>query len=125
MTVLLSIDWDFITGDCCEHDHDCCGWCNPTPSYRKVGGRGAYELLRKDWNKRFNDILNLSCDSGGMLWVSECHADILTVVNPSDHFEIYHFDSHSDDSDRIGLCCGSWQSFLPKNTKITRACISQ
>jgi len=114
---LLSIDWDWITGDCSPpKSHGCCGWCQPTKR-RKT--RGGIKKLKENWCNRLNLLRTLSpIDTGGGLWIAECHADILKIANPDFTNRIVHLDSHTDDADWFGLCCGSWISFLPNKIAI-------
>jgi hypothetical protein len=58
-------------------------------------------------------------EPGGNLWVAECHADILRVVNPDNMTDIIHLDSHSDDAQWCALSCGSWRTFLPDGIEVT------
>lgn len=112
--MILSVDWDWITGDCADGSHGCCGWC--TPPSRKLS-RGSPKLVAKGWLTRLEMIRQATpIDPGGNLWVAECHADILRMVRPDEETEIIHLDSHLDDADFCGLSCGSWRTFLPKGT---------
>jgi hypothetical protein len=112
--MILSIDWDWITGDCADDSHGWCGWC--TPPSRKLS-RGSPKLVAKGWLTRLEMIRQATpVDPGGNLWVAECHADILRMVRPDEETEIIHLDSHLDDADFCGLSCGSWRTFLPKGT---------
>jgi hypothetical protein len=112
--MLLSIDWDWITGDCADGSHGCCGWC--TPPQRKLT-RGSSKLIAKGWLTRLEMIRKVTpIYQVGNLWVAECHADILRMVRPDEGMEIIHLDSHLDDADFCGLSCGSWRTFLPKGT---------
>lgn len=118
--MILSIDWDWVTGDCADGNHGCCGWCAPTP--QKLV-RGAARLVKSGWIERLEQLRTISpIDTGGGFWVAECHADILRIVKPSDETHILHLDSHMDDGNWCGLSCGSWRTFLPKGT--TSALIS-
>jgi hypothetical protein len=117
MTTLLSIDWDWVTGDCADGDqHGCCGWCAPAP--RKLA-RGAIKLVRAGWIERLETLRSIApVDPGGRFHVAECHADILRVVDPQDTTTIIHLDSHLDDADWFGLSCGSWRTFLPRDVEV-------
>src|SRR5574343_338272 len=111
MTALLSIDWDWVTGDPADGQHGCCGWCSPT--LRKLS-RGSAKLAAGGWIGRLEALRAMTpVDPGGNLWVAECHADILRVVNPDETTEIIHLDSHLDDANWCALSCGSWRTFLP------------
>lgn len=114
---LLSIDWDWVTGDCADlSGHGCCGWCAPSP--RKVS-RGITKLVAEGWWSRLESLRAISpADMGGGLWVAECHADILRIVMPDEEANILHLDSHMDDADWFGLSCGSWRTFLPQGTTV-------
>lgn len=115
---LLSIDWDWVTGDCADFrnggSHGCCGWCTPTP---RALSRGNKRFLNPDWKSDLNRLYKITPEvnkySKSNLWVAECHADILRIVEPDTTY-IIHLDSHSDDNASFPLCCGSWRVFLPE-----------
>lgn len=116
MTTLLSIDWDWVTGDCAGTTHGCCGWC--APSLRKWS-RGNDKFVTAGWVERLEALREMTpVDLGGNLWVAECHADILRVVNPKDTTNIIHLDSHLDDAEWCALSCGSWRTFLPSTIDV-------
>jgi hypothetical protein len=52
------------------------------------------------------------------LWVAECHADILRIVEPYSMGQIIHLDSHDDNENWSPLCCGTWRVFLPKSVEV-------
>jgi hypothetical protein len=110
---LVSIDWDWVTGDCSSVEgHGCCGWCANPP---RDEDHGLGESLAKGWEGRLDILHRIKpVDGYGHLWVVECHADILRIVDPSAIDRIIHLDSHMDDADWFGLSCGSWRTFLPK-----------
>lgn len=117
MTTLLSIDWDWVTGDCADGKHGCCGWC--APSQRKFS-RGSDRLVAPGWVDRLEALYAMApVEPGGNLWIAECHADILRVVDPDDMTDIIHLDSHLDDADWCALSCGSWRTFLPVGIGVT------
>ncbi len=117
MTTLLSIDWDWVTGDCADSENICCGWCEPMPRTRL--GRGTMKHIDKRWREKLALLRSLSpVDPGGRFHVAECHADILRAVKANDTRRILHLDSHLDDADWIGLCCGSWRTFLPSSIEV-------
>jgi hypothetical protein len=116
MTTLLSIDWDWVTGDCCPCQHGCCGWCDPPPHGGPRRGEARLALVGRD--ERLAILRSLAhTGKGGHLWVAECHADILRVVKPHMTTRIVHLDAHGDDYPYVGLCCGSWVRFLPSGTE--------
>lgn len=112
---ILSIDWDYVTGDCADGTHGCCGWCTPAP--RRLL-RGSNKLVAAGWITRLEMLRKLVPTVDGRLWVTECHADILRVVTPDQNDTIIHLDSHLDDADWFGLSCGSWRTFLPSDTNV-------
>jgi hypothetical protein len=112
---ILSIDWDYVTGDCADGSHGCCGWCTPSPS--KLS-RGSNKLVAAGWITRLEMLRRLIPVVEGRLWVAECHADILRIVTPTQNDTIIHLDSHLDDADWFGLSCGSWRTFLPSGTNV-------
>jgi len=113
--MILSIDWDWVTGDCADDPgHGCCGWCAPPP--RKLS-RGVVKKVKEGWLTRLEQLRKARpVDLGGGFWVAECHADILRIVRPDEEAHILHLDSHMDDADWFGLSCGSWRTFLPRGT---------
>jgi hypothetical protein len=114
---LLSIDWDWVTGDCCSRcEHSCCGWCKPCQG-KSQDERGSYENLYTGWHDRIKKLKSLRYLEGN-LWVAECHADILITLHPGIIGTIIHLDSHRDDEDRMSLCCGSWRNYLPKTIEV-------
>lgn len=123
--ILLSIDWDWITGDCsCGGQDSCCGWCDDP--FRPLNGRGIERRVRSGWNDRLQEVLQAvrqSAEGGSAqrFWVAECHADILRVVSPSIVREIVHLDYHDDNDPWCQLCCGTWRTFLPKRVNVTTA----
>lgn len=126
--VLLSIDWDWITGDCAPGGQDaCCGWCDDP--LRPLNGRGIERRMMLGWDGRLQRVLDAVRHSANRqyihrtsikLWVAECHADILRIVSPGSMREIVHLDYHDDDDTWFQLCCGSWRTFLPKSVIVTR-----
>lgn len=115
MSNLLSIDWDWVTGDCSDRmNHGCCGWCDPPPWNLARGVCNPHN----GWEKRIKSLQALTFHDG-RLYVAECHADILRIVDSTSMDCILHLDSHYDDSGAM-LCCGSWVSFLPKRVKTKR-----
>jgi len=116
MTTLLSIDWDWVTGDCSDIQHGCCGWCTPSP---RRHSRGSDQFVKSGWIERLEALRALvPSKHGGNLWVAECHADILRVVNPDETTDIIHLDSHLDDANWCVLSCGSWRTFLPTGIEV-------
>jgi len=114
-SVLLSIDWDWVTGDCSVGQHGCCGWCSHP--HNKMS-RGSERHLNPNWSRRLELLLKLKpSGSEARLWVAECHADILSIVEPERMLGIIHKDSHTDNESWFGLCCGSWRTFLPSRVK--------
>ena len=124
---ILSVDWDWVTGDCAPGGQDsCCGWCDD--SIREgIGadgeGRGILRRVKKGWDARISEVLNAipaykdMCRSP-RLWVAECHADILRIVDPYTTRRIIHLDSHDDNETWSPLCCGTWRNFLPKAVEV-------
>jgi hypothetical protein len=109
---ILSIDWDWVTGDCASHGdgHAHCGWCAWAQRDRKVKwprGRGLNKALRPDWEERLDALSKLTyrCLLRPKVYVAECHADIMQIIAP--RTTIYHLDEHKDCA-KSPLCCGSW-----------------
>lgn len=117
MLTLLSLDWDWVTGDCAANQHGCCGWCEP-PTLGRGRTRGSVNNLFPFWKTRVAKIMEIKFTLGADFWVTECHADILRVLNPERCDRILHLDSHPDDADYFALSCGSWRTFLPKNIEV-------
>jgi hypothetical protein len=109
---LLSVDWDWVTGDCSDPvSNGCCGWCDRPMC---VPGRGSDSQLSKEWLARKSILMGMKpSGADGHVHVAECHADILRVVDPRRTGEVIHLDSHMDDGDFFPLNCGSWRTFMP------------
>ena len=108
---LLSIDWDYVTGDCQEFHTRCCGFCKESdgfyPSNNKK--RGEVESIRLDWNKKLKELKEIPVEFKTPIYVAECHASIMEVVNAhSGPYEVMDFDAHYDRYRDGILCCGNW-----------------
>jgi len=102
---LLSLDWDYFTGDCSTtptHNH--CGYCKGVSI---SNCRGVYKKLDITWREKEDRILKLKIYKKTSLFVAECHANIM---NLSKEFSlIYDFDAHYDSYDRDPIIhCGNW-----------------
>lgn len=112
---ILSIDWDYITGDCAKYDinyfHPHCGFCkDKTISNR----RGKSDKLDVMWEEKEERILKLKI-SNAPIFVAECHANILDLLNYCETPIIYDFDSHCDKYDDLPFVhCGNWIYHLTK-----------
>jgi len=114
---ILSIDWDYITGDCQEDDTNHCGYCTARLHSRPPTGRGALNLLVPEWKEVLEEIKELKVPRKIPVYVAECHAEMVKVAmrHYSDDMIVTDFDHHFDDywpdSD---LTCGNWISILKK-----------
>jgi hypothetical protein len=117
---VLSIDWDWVTGDCtpgCMHSH--CGWClqyNDTVKGPCVRGKkslfdkGRFDRRGKILVRTLERLFNKK-NKPEYVYVAECHADIMQILKIGD--EVWSIDAHSDNSDTDSLCCGSWEYACP------------
>jgi hypothetical protein len=89
--IIVSLDWDYVTGDC--YTFRCCGFCN------FMGlqiGRGLVERVRPDWFERLKYLRSLRVSKNIPIYVAECHASIQEVFSQFKEPAIYDFDSHCD-----------------------------
>jgi hypothetical protein len=110
-TYILSLDWDYVTGDCQGSKRYCCGFCDKYNSSLgiRVRGRGEAEHMRRDWKKRFEQLKNIPINFGTPVYVSECHASIIEAAEEYySPYEVMDFDSHYDKYSDGKLCCGNW-----------------
>lgn len=121
---VLSLDWDWVTGDCARgrmcHYH--CGWCkahgqkllHDNPHF----GRGAMPKKTEERNaagKRFSAFIEMlrrlqrfvPRRIGGPVYVADCHADIIEVL-PINSL-VWTIDAHHDNGD-TPLHCGCWET---------------
>lgn len=101
---ILSIDWDYITGDCSCNSHAHCGYCL---NIRTSKRRGEANRVQPCWQKIKANLLKKNFSSKVPIYVAECHADIMKLVNEHG-VEVLDFDSHYDNYDEEELRCGNW-----------------
>ncbi|MGW8177509.1 MAG: hypothetical protein ACWGQW_01765 [bacterium] len=115
---ILSIDWDYVTGDCAEDDedgpHPHCGFCKNKDIARR---RGKKEHLDTIWEEKEEKLLKLRVYKGTPIFVAECHANIMDVVY--NHFDdvpdVFDYDSHRDKYDQEPyIHCGNWIHHLER-----------
>lgn len=103
---ILSIDWDYITGDCYRSSCDAhCGFCTASNSTR-----GSESFLDVVWEEKERRVLGLNIPKGAFTFVAECHASIVEIFKYFDgKLTIYDYDSHYDyyNSSEI-LDCANW-----------------
>lgn len=120
---VLSLDWDWFTGDRGDGD-GCCGW---SCSYSNNRGRGTIDceppetesdegipIIPRSVSLRTCAILQ-DVQRVGVLVVAECHGSLAALIQDGD--EIHHLDAHHDgaeydpngDYPREGrVTCGNW-----------------
>lgn len=115
---ILSIDWDWVTGDCGSGDI-CCGWCRPD-NKRDTKGRGDNTELSKEWLEKYSYLMTQDFSSCHQvqLFIAECHADILRCIDATENKTLVHLDSHHDMWAGQALSCASWRYYLPKNIEV-------
>jgi len=115
MTIWISFDLDWATGDCRNGHHHCCSWyCADcfTEGIDSIG-RGLGEP-RTDALERFAKmrewLLSLQIEA---FYVYDCHADIFKYLSPGDR--VLNYDEHTDDEfvalEDGKLDCGNWVTF--------------
>jgi hypothetical protein len=108
---VLSIDWDFVTGDCSSttsssiHSH--CGFCRIVKTY---GCRGSRHFLDVVWKEKQDRLLKLRLHKSTPIFVAECHANIMDIIEYFDEPpSVFDFDTHYDKYDNASfLHCGNW-----------------
>jgi len=111
MRKILSIDWDYVTGDCGISSDGHCGFCYDKEEFRKV--KLSPEVR---WRSRYKKLKNLSIKEGTPLYVAECHASIMEIIQHNAYtvFDFdYHYDNYTCYIDE--LHCGNWIKFLNRN----------
>lgn len=99
---VVSIDWDYVTGSC--DNGGCCGFCSEP--INKIG-RGVGNKKSRDWKNRFNYLLSIDTSHVTNIYVAECHASIMEVIDSKD--TVFDFDFHYDAySDGPILKCENW-----------------
>jgi len=110
--IVLSIDWDFVTGDC-STEAACCGRCRPInrnfPTHYHSRLPVSPRKKCTGWGSRLMRINGLKVRRGAEIYVAECHATIEYVLRRYESSVIYDYDSHWDADPGIsGTNCGSW-----------------
>lgn len=112
----ISLDWDFVTGDC-VNDSAHCGFC-ANAIEGGIGKRGFSADLYKGWKGRFTELRNLPYPVGVPFYVAECHADIFGVLRApiGDQLDIFDFDAHYDHypHEERFLSCGNWIAYAKR-----------
>ncbi len=114
MRRVLSLDWDYFTGDCSDKGA-CCGW---SCSHSDDRGRGdknvlyGFEYRVRNPHARAHNLLEHPFTIRTLV-VAECHASILAHLKPGDI--ITHLDWHLDESPYdYSLDCGNWVNYAKK-----------
>lgn len=108
---LLSIDWDYVTGDCADEQEDFahahCGYCT-SRSISKVRGQKNY--LDTTWEEKEERLLRLRMYKGTPLFVAECHANIMDLLELFEGVpDVFDYDAHHDKyDDEPYVHCGNW-----------------
>lgn len=123
---VLSIDWDYITGDCMG-DTAHCGFCGLDDDNVRgcEGGVGENPHTQEEQVQNLDRVLALPVKSTAPLYVAECHASILYVLyrNRMRGCTLHNYDEHDDsvEADSVAwyhrpyeLTCGSWGSFAAR-----------
>ena len=111
---VLSIDWDYYTGDCQScHMEQCfsCSWAAKCGIETSNGcGRpesDAHFVLSSIEPIVFKKIKNAK------LIIAECHADIVRFIRKK--AVVVNFDAHGDEEELDhGLNCGNWGTYCKK-----------
>lgn len=96
MTVWISLDWDFITGDCRKagHANRCtmnCDGCGDTG----VVGRGTIGYGYTDWHNRLKEVEKyLNKDTVIRGYLNDSHGEIYKHLSPGD--VVLNYDYHTD-----------------------------
>jgi len=109
---LLSIDWDYVTGDCsidqpgCRHPH--CGFCEYIKTSRIRGAKNKFDIVWGD--EKRDKLLKLKVNKGTPIYVAECHANIMDLIKQYKcPLEVYDYDTHYDSYDEdFRVHCGNW-----------------
>lgn len=113
MPVAISIDWDWVTGDCSDDGH--CGFCPNGKLEGGVGIRGEPNQTYPRWQDNLSELREVVFPRGIPVYVAECHADIFGVLKAKidERLVILDYDSHYDDYDCEDkwLCCGNWITY--------------
>ena len=113
---ILSLDWDWFTGDCSD-EGGCCGWsCGWAADARNRGNTTPEDELPRNPHCRTATLLKHPFTIGTLI-VAECHASIVAHLQAEDC--ITHLDYHSDEGpkgnfDADGknkLRCGNWVTY--------------
>ena len=108
---ILSIDWDYVTGDCSDTSyyspHPHCGFCKDRYVAR---ARGNKEHLDSIWKENELRLLGLRLYKNTPIFVAECHANIIDVASKFDKWPlVYDYDAHFYRYDKSpNLHCGNW-----------------
>lgn len=111
--VILSLDWDFVTGDCNSYNKtNHCGFC----ASEKIGGRGTEDRLSSQWRNYMDRLLEIKMRRDVPVFVAECHASIMDLLPLCKGFpNVIDFDSHYDSYDSNPFIhCGNWIYHLKK-----------
>lgn len=125
MNKLLSIDWDYVTGDCNGRCNSCCGFCHDEDKGWTVTSAFKFSStpLIDDWYTRYTEVCSLPIRQSSNAFIAESHASIIQVINTLPKpLTILDYDYHGDiNRDKERLFCGNWMSFLPSDTKVFSA----
>jgi hypothetical protein len=101
--ILLSIDWDYVTGDCIVADGTHCGYCG-FPDRTRGGS------IQWGWEERLSKLKKFQIPRSCPIYVAECHASIMEAIKIlSSVPHVIDFDTHFDSYDKEGYVhCGNW-----------------
>ena len=109
---ILSLDWEYVTGDCSKDPHGHCGFCRRADKRRGLEAERRHQTDWKPYLKRLKDIdIVESCP----IYVAECHASIISLLKIMSKPVVYDFDYHYDNYDfSQQLHCGNWIHHMHK-----------
>lgn len=121
MNTTISLDWDYVTGDCIASGEAHCGFCANAVK-DGVGQRGYSSYMCEDWKSRFTELCKLDYPTGTPFYVAECHADIFGILRSpiGGNLCIFDFDSHYDDypDEMSFINCGNWIAYARRLYKL-------
>lgn len=110
---ILSIDWDYVTGDCAFYYHHHCGFCQASSGINNRGNKNKLDVI---WQEKQDRLLKLNLYKDTPIFVAECHANIMDIIEYFNKIpQVFDYDSHCDNYDSSPvLHCGNWIYHLEK-----------
>lgn len=120
----LSLDWDYVVGDCMGAHIPYCGFCiEGGRAHYTVKDRRTSQNIREDMGARLQQVKRFQLAIGAPIWVAECHASIVSVLRRYKGSVLvrdydYHFDAEPSEEWDYSY---DWQGYLVTTRRTVHA----